>query len=180
MSKNIIEGKISVDKYNFDYMLFDISNFIKIAKTNKKLLNSIEESFKKQRKKDYVNFLTLVKEDIEAHPLLTLYFIIKNNNEVIGMSRLTFKPNTTKAYISMVFTNENYRGKKICQKNIAKLIELMDNFFDEYELEVRKDNPAAIKCYENLGFKHVREHVYKLKNGSDLPVSIMELKKGKN
>ena len=57
----------------------------------------------------------------------------------------------------MVFTNKKYRGNKICQFNLNKLIELIKHLCNSYKLEVNNNNIPAIKCYENIGFIFVKE-----------------------
>jgi ribosomal protein S18 acetylase RimI-like enzyme len=68
----------------------------------------------------------------------------------------------------MVFTNEKYRGNKICQKNIDKIIKLTKHMFTTYELEVDPNNIAAIKCYENIGFKFIKTIIYNKINSYNL------------
>ena len=56
----------------------------------------------------------------------------------------------------MVYTNINYINQKICQNNLKKLIKLTN--FNKYELDVNTTNSLAIKCYENIGFKFIKEY----------------------
>jgi predicted GNAT family acetyltransferase len=58
----------------------------------------------------------------------------------------------------MVYTNPDYRGQKICQTNIQTLIDSSNETIKTYELEVDAKNPAAIKCYENVGFKKIKTY----------------------
>jgi hypothetical protein len=58
----------------------------------------------------------------------------------------------------MVYTNPEYRGQKICQTNIEYIINLTKKYIKTYELKVDVDNIAALKCYENNGFKKIREY----------------------
>jgi ribosomal protein S18 acetylase RimI-like enzyme len=62
-----------------------------------------------------------------------------------------------------------YRGLKMCQKSLEKLI-INTKFkkIKKFNLVVKKNNIPAIKCYENLGFTIISQN----KN-----CNFMELKK---
>ncbi len=150
-------GDITINKKYFKYILFDINQLIILIKTKEKLIKSLEESIRALRKEEHFNIYKLIEENIKIHPYETLYFIIYKSNEIIATSRIIFKQKSKSCYINMVFTNEKYRGNKICQFNINKLIELTKHLFNSYKLEVYNNNIPAIKCYENVGFKFVKE-----------------------
>jgi ribosomal protein S18 acetylase RimI-like enzyme len=61
------------------------------------------------------------------------------------------------AYFNLVYTNPEFRGQKICQNNIAYMINLTKKYIKKYELEVDINNLAAVKCYENNGFKRIKK-----------------------
>ena len=61
------------------------------------------------------------------------------------------------AYFNLVYTNPEFRGQKICQTNIAYMINLTKKYIKKYELEVDINNLAAVKCYENNGFKRIKK-----------------------
>jgi ribosomal protein S18 acetylase RimI-like enzyme len=50
-----------------------------------------------------------------------------------------------------------YRGQKICQNNIKFILDATKRLINTFELEVDITNSAAIKCYENNGFKIIKE-----------------------
>jgi predicted GNAT family N-acyltransferase len=154
-------------------MLFDVNTLIILIKTKKKLITSLEDSIKILRNINIFNIIKLVEENISTYPYETLYFIIYKSNEIIATSRLIYKPSSKSCYINMVFTNEKYRGNKICQNNIKKIISLTKNMFNIYELEVKPENFAAIKCYENVGFVFVKTVTY-TKNGSNYILNLMK------
>jgi len=157
---NNLSGEILINNTKFNYILFDINTLIILMKIKKKLIKSLEECIKSLRQQDNFNIIRLVSENVLHYPYETLYFMIYKKNEVIGTSRIMYKQTSKKCYINMVFTNEKYRGNKICQNNIKKLIELTKNIFNIYELEVRPDNVIAIKCYENIGFTFIKIDKY--------------------
>ena len=125
------------------------------------LTKSLEKSIGLLRNSNKFQIIGLIYEDLRDHPSITQYFIIYKNDEIISTSRIISSKKS--AYINMVFTNPKYRGKKICQNNIQKLIKLTDNF-NTYELEVEPDNVPAIKCYESIGFKYVKQTVHTVNN----------------
>lgn len=170
-----MNGNIIINNSTYKYMFFDILTLIYLIKTKKKLISSFEESIKLLRKNNNFNIINIIKENILTHPFETRYFIIYKSNKIISTSRIIYKPKSKLSYISMVFTNEKYRGKKICYSNIKKLIKLTQNMFNIYELEVRPDNLPAIKCYENIGFKFTKTINY-VKNDKDNIYNLMRLK----
>ena len=72
----------------------------------------------------------------------------------------------------MIYTNADYRGQKICYNNIKFLVDISKKYINKYELEVDVNNPAAIKCYENNGFKIIK----KVNLGADNEYYLMRLK----
>jgi hypothetical protein len=145
-------------KYN--YILFNTLQLINFKKTNSELINSFENIVKEHREKPLFNICNLINENFNYYPFECLYFIIYSNidKNIISTSRIIFKDNC--AYIDMVYTNKDYRNKKVCTINISKLIKLTKKYFNIYELEVRPNNIYAIKCYENIGFKFIKTVQY--------------------
>ena len=150
-----IKGQIKIDDEIYKYKLFDIHEMIEIIKNHNKLALSLEECIGLLRGEKNFTILNIILEDITYHPHNTLYFIIYKGHEVITTSRLIFNSNSKTGYINMVFTNSKYRGKHMCQINLEKLISLTK--LKMYELEVEIDNVAAIKCYQNVGFKNIKK-----------------------
>ena len=93
----------------------------------------------------------------------TIYFFIaidKSNNKVVACNGVIVHQmvpsalfiNGKKAYITSVYTEEDYRRKGI--QNI--LMEMILNLLKEIDckkIELDADNPHAIKLYEKFGFK---------------------------
>jgi RimJ/RimL family protein N-acetyltransferase len=141
---------------NFKYMLFDVNGLIILMKKNIELTISLENTIKTYRKEKDFKLLNLINEDINYYPYNVLYFIIYKNNEIITTSRLIYK--NKNGYINLVYTNPEYRNQKLCFTNLTKLMNLTNDLCNKYELDVDYDNLPAIKCYENIGFKFVKEH----------------------
>ncbi len=70
--------------------------------------------------------------------------------------RFYYNLNKKSAYFNLVYTNPEFRGQKICQTNMAYMINMTRKYIKKYQLEVDIDNLPALKCYENNGFKKVR------------------------
>ncbi len=93
----------------------------------------------------------------------TIYFFIavdKNNNKVVACNGVIIHQmvpsdeflNGKKAYITSVYTEEDYR----CNGIQNTLMQMVLNFLEEIEcrkIELDADNPHAIKLYEKFGFK---------------------------
>ncbi len=103
----------------------------------------------------------------------TIYFYIaidKSNNRTVAsngviihqMVPTTLCLNGKKAYITCVYTDEDYRCKGIQNILMQKILDfLKENECKKIELDVT--NPYAIKLYEKFGFKKDDEK-YILKN----------------
>lgn len=93
----------------------------------------------------------------------TIYFFIaidKSNNRAVASNGViihqmipsTLSFNGKKAYITSVYTDEDYRCKGI--QNV--LMQMILDFLEEVEckkIELDATNPYAIKLYEKFGFK---------------------------
>lgn len=91
-----------------------------------------------------------------------LILLIDKSNKKLAGSAVGELETSAKIYISNVFVHEMYRGKKLCQNMIQKLIESYDNVELKFVLDVNKLKISAIKCYENVGFKILQEkHFFK-------------------
>lgn len=157
-----VEGKLKIKDLNknYNYILFNTLQLINLKKTNPELINSFENIVKEHRKKPEFTINFLINENFNYYPFECIYFLIYSNidNIIISTSRIIFKDKC--AYINMVYTNKDYRNKKVCHINISKLIKLTKKYFDIYELEVKADNIYAKKCYENIGFKFIKNTKY--------------------
>lgn len=61
-------------------------------------------------------------------------------------------------YISNVCVDENYRGQHIANDMLTAVMDIYKKrLYDHVVLDVLAENPAAIKLYQNLGFKQFTE-----------------------
>ena len=100
---------------------------------------------------DFVIEESISKKD---RKMKAMYMLIFSDDEIIGLSRIMYNKKKSEGIISTVHTNEKYRGKKICQVNIKKLVKLTNKKFKikNFFLSVDVNNMPAIKCYEKCGF----------------------------
>jgi ribosomal protein S18 acetylase RimI-like enzyme len=59
---------------------------------------------------------------------------------------------TQSAYIHSVYISEKFRGKSLCNQMLSPIVSEMSTKKYKLYLSVKKDNIAAVKCYEKLGF----------------------------
>jgi RimJ/RimL family protein N-acetyltransferase len=57
------------------------------------------------------------------------------------------------AALGNIATHPEFRGRKICYKLTSSLCSDLKNSVDIIGLNVKSENQAAIRCYENIGFK---------------------------
>ena len=161
LNKNGIKT-INNKKYN--YKIFDTAKLITIIQNNNKFTNLLENTIKEYRKYPDFKINDLLNEYYSNFTVV--YFIIYNKEiklhqslipKAISTCRFYYNLRKKSGYFNMIFTSPKFRGQKICQKNIAFIIKLTKNYINKYELIVDSDNIAAIKCYENNGFKFVKK-----------------------
>ena len=151
-------GTITINKKEYKYKLFDTIELINLIKNSKNFIKSLENTIKLYRKNDKFEISDLVNEYIYYRPdYITTYFIIHKKNTIISTARFYYNLKKKSAYFNMIYTNPDYRGKKICYHNVKHLIDSSHKFIKKYELEVDSTNKPAIKYYENIGFKKVKE-----------------------
>ncbi len=168
--------ELIINDVKYESIMFNINGLIKLMKIKPKLIfESLTKSIGLLRKNNNFDIYDLIKENINMYPYTNIFYIICLEDVIISTSRLIYSPEQKNAYINMVYTNQDYRGKKICQISLNKLINLTKKRFDIYELEVNPDNISAIKCYEKIGFTFVRTINYKSSKG-DYYVNLMEYK----
>ena len=143
----------------YSYKLFDTYELLKfILKAKKKsaqakkiheFIIALETAIKVYRNCNRFVITDLIKEYLASKPnSTTKYSIIYKNNIIISTCRIIYTK--TLGYFNLVYTNSEYRNKKICQTHIQHLINCFK--LPIYELHVIKNNVPAIKCYKNLGF----------------------------
>jgi len=147
------------DINNINYNIFSTKELFLWLDKYKKYKTSFENLFRMHRN-EKCKIKDLDKET-KNNPYYQLGY---NNNEIITISRLY-----NNGYIDLVHTNMKYRGLKMCQKSLEKLItNTQFKKIKQFNLLVKKNNIPAIKCYENLGFNIISQ----IKN-----CNFMELKK---
>ena len=152
--KNIIN---KTKKYKLIFC--DTPALLLFLKYNKNYKKSLIEIMKIHRDKDF-EIVDFVIENYlyEEKGKKVKYLIIYNNKEIVSISRIIYDEKI--GYINAVHTNIKFRRKKLCQRNIKKLITLTNNLCNIkiFELEVDIDNIPAIKCYKRCGFKIVKKY----------------------
>jgi len=142
---------VTINKIKYNYIYCDLIELLKFLKINNNYTRCFLNLMRIHRNKNFEIFHLVLENDRELKKnIKTKFLIIYNEKDIVSFSRLNY---TTKiGYISMVHTNLNYRGKKICQGNIKKLINLSKKNLKEFELYVLQNNISAIKCYERCKF----------------------------
>lgn len=169
-------SSININEKKYKCKLFDTNELIHLIRNNKTFIESLEKTIKIYRNNKDFEIFNLIKEYIYYRPdYITTYFIIHKKNTIIFMCRFYYNMKKESSYFNMVYTNPEYRGQKICQTSIKYLINLSKKYIKKYELEVDVNNIPALKCYENVGFKKIKENNLKGKK-----YYLMRLKIDKN
>lgn len=92
------------------------------------------------------------------------YFGIKKGGEWISLGGVhVYSPTYNVAAIGNVATHPQHRNKGYATQVTARLCQSLAKEMDTIGLNVKKDNAAAIACYEKLGFRSVATyHEYTL------------------
>ena len=157
---NSIKNNIIINKVKYKYFLFNINDLINLIKNNKLLIKSFENLMIEHRNNPDFKINRLIHENKKSHPENVNYFIIFKNHKMVSCARLIYKTNSKSCYLNMIHTNKNYRNQGICKRTLKKLIQLTNNKFNKYELEVEENNIPAIKCYEKVGFIFEKKYKY--------------------
>ncbi len=84
-------------------------------------------------------------------------FVVEINNETIAYALLLFHQGTQLSRLYSIAVKPDFRGRGIAQKLIEQCERTaLDQGFNTLRLEVRKDNIAAKKLYEKLGYKTLK------------------------
>jgi len=152
------DGYITLNKKKYKYKLFDTTGLIELIRHNKKFIVALEDAIKTYRNNKNFQIIDLVKDYIYYRPTeITTYFIIYTKNIIISTARFYYNLNKKSAYFNTIYTNPDYRGQKICYNNVKFLVDISKKYINKYELEVDVNYSAAIKCYENNGFKIIKK-----------------------
>jgi len=97
----------------------------------------------------------------EAFPRRSLRYLIKSKNafrylqyedKIVGYYIVTYRNNSDKCRLYSILVDNAYQGKGFGKKLLADALQLFSPF-QEMTLEVHEDNIAAIRLYEDVGFK---------------------------
>jgi len=154
---------------NLQFKILGFDEMIKWFIKHKSYRNDFEQLMKIHNSESKYNIGTLISNNLNSNykqPLLgKIILVINKDGELkeVASSAIAELETSDKIYISNVFVKEEYRGKKLCQTMLMKLMEsYKDDKNGTFMLDVNKANIGAIKCYENLGFKVIQEkHFYK-------------------
>lgn len=159
----IITKIITNNKNKYKLYFCDIYGLIDFFKLDEKIIINFENIMKAHRPNDQnFKYIKIFNEDIMVYHMykFTVFYQFifdPKNYEIITMVRIGIDNDKKIVELSMVHTNENYRGKKFCQKNINYFIgNILSckkfNNIKKFSLYVRETNISAIKCYEKCGF----------------------------
>ncbi|MGZ9584225.1 GNAT family N-acetyltransferase [Paenibacillus marinisediminis] len=111
-----------------------------------------------------------VKEQIDAG---YEYFFLTYENQNAGY--FSIKQEQNKLFLSKLYVDRAYRGKKIASSAIAFMLDTCKKHKLQFiYLTVNKYNHQSIAAYEQLGFKKVDEVVADIGNGYVMDDYIME------
>ena len=150
-------GKLSINNKKYQYIYCDIYGLLLFIDNDINYKKSLITRLSiRPNNKDIYN-LVIENYRNEERGSKVLYLIIYNEKDIVSTSRIFYK---NKGYITFVYTHKSYRGKKLCQYNIKKLLELSIEKLKikKYHLEVEKDNKPAIKCYLKCDFKIIKKN----------------------
>lgn len=82
---------------------------------------------------------------------IAVYVVAEVDHQIIGFAGLHEIFN--EGHITNVAVLPEFRGRRIGEKLLNKLFSIVKNTVDQYTLEVRVSNKAAITLYSRLGFK---------------------------
>ena len=166
------QSKITVAEEPYLYLLCDTIGLLKFMNQNGRYKKSLIDVMTTHRgnprnpnwRFELTSFV-LEAYNQEKKKKEVMYSMILGQDEVASLARIGYGKH--EGYIDAVHTNVNFRGKKLCQKNLNRLLDIMYQRFeiDTVTLNVVIDNAPAIKCYKNCGFKIMRK--FKQTDGVD-------------
>ena len=146
---------IEINGKRYNYKLSDTTGLIELIKYEDHFIKLFANTIKIYRGDESFAIMDLIDEYMNS-PLnsITKYSVIYKKDVIISTCRFIYTKK--RGYFNLVYTNPEYRGQQICQNHIKYLIGV-NKGIQIYELHVLKNNTSAIKCYENIGFKKIKE-----------------------
>ena len=135
---------------------------MEIAKMNLEDLENIKDDLQ-EKYDDFWNYNILKKELLDEN---SIYFVIKDNKEIIGFAGVQFI--IDEASITNIVVKKNRRGNGIGTLMLKQIIEYSQKKdISTITLEVNEKNIIAIGLYKKMGFEIVgaRKNYY---NGRDM------------
>ena len=86
-------------------------------------------------------------------------YLLKDNNKVIGQLFLRYDPNTKIVGLGLISILNEYQGKGYARKLLAKVDDYAkEKNAKQIDLYVDNKNTHAIKVYEKLGYRKLKDH----------------------
>jgi len=150
------DGTVRIGDAEYQTKLFTIRGLLHIIRHEKEFAKRLEKAIQTYRGHDEFRLGYLVLEYLDDEPdAETLILVLSDPSKgdaIVSTCRLSYTLAKQSGYINLVYTSEEFRGKRICQHTIGHLIETTKHGLVRYVLHVDKSNAAAIKCYEKNGF----------------------------
>jgi predicted GNAT family acetyltransferase len=87
------------------------------------------------------------------------YYGLRRDGEIVSVAGVhVYSPRHRAAALGNITTHPAYRGQGLCTAVTARLCQGLRSHIDFIGLNVLVDNPAAIHCYEKLGFTMAGEY----------------------
>ena len=120
------------------------------------------EKIKQNLQTDFDEFWTPTILESELNNTNSLYFVAKENENILGFAGIWITPDTVE--LNNIVIKKDSRGKGYSKVLLEKLIEISKETSREiFTLEVSEENVVAINLYKKYGFENVglRKKYYK-------------------
>ena len=174
--KGIVQDTGQINNAVYKYTYCNTFGLLMFCSNNVVLQNSLKNIMISHRRPGFEIYNFVLEEFFcmnEKIPLTVNYLLIHTDDEIVGISRIMYNEENSIGVISAVHTSLEHRGKKVCQLNIGKLVELTRTKYKikRFELGVDITNRSAIKCYKNIGFE-IYGDIKHYKNSDDYQMKL--------